>query len=94
MLNVLNLIMTKHDAGSQPITVRQYLLLLLEKLWREAEGFSSKRPFGNGDWQLCIYRIMIQHALVEGTINDYDEVEGVDGDKADAIIINAMQELK
>lgn len=45
--------MGPNDAGAQ--TVRGYLVELLATVWREEEGFSGKRPFGNSGWQheLC-----------------------------------------
>jgi len=42
------------DAGEN-LTVREYLHKLLETLWAEGEGFSSKRPFGNSGWELDLF---------------------------------------
>lgn len=51
---VLDTPMPPNDAGAST-TVRDYLVELLAGVWREGEGFSGKRPFGNSDWQheLC-----------------------------------------
>ena len=38
------------DAGDD-LTCREYLCALLRVLWREQEGFSGKRPFGNSGWE-------------------------------------------
>jgi hypothetical protein len=34
-----------------PITLRQWCREVLKELWRKEEGFSGKRPFGNGGWK-------------------------------------------
>jgi hypothetical protein len=42
------------DAGDD-ITVRDYLRILLEKVWEQQEGFSGKRPFGNSGWKYDLF---------------------------------------
>ena len=42
---VLNLPMQDNDAGAA--TIRDYLVALVREVWRERDGFSGKRPFGN-----------------------------------------------
>ena len=66
------------DAGDN-LTVRQYLCRLVEELWREEEGFSGKRPFGNSGWQPDVYGALIGGGFIDGTIEDgypekYDRV--------------------
>lgn len=45
---ILDLPMQDNDSGAS--TIRGYLKELLAELWREQEGFSGKRPFGNSGW--------------------------------------------
>ena len=58
--------MTKNDAKAK--TVREYLKMLLERLWEEGEGFSGKRPFGNSGWEYDLYA-----ALEEKGVTEQDE---------------------
>lgn len=39
-------------------TVGEYLAKLLSTLWREGEGFSGKRPFGNSSWEYEVYEAL------------------------------------
>lgn len=38
-----------------PVLLRDLLITLLHKTWTEGESFDGKRPFGNSDWQKCVY---------------------------------------
>ena len=67
---LLDMPLPQNDSGAT--TVRGYLKALLAELWREEEGFSGKRPFGNSGWQHDIYGPMAKAGLVAG-----DE-EGID----------------
>lgn len=42
------------DAGKN-LSVREYLRELLLTLWREEDGFSGKRPFGNSGWTYYLF---------------------------------------
>jgi hypothetical protein len=44
---LLDLPLPENDSGAS--TVRGYLLALLTELFREVDGFSGKRPFGNSE---------------------------------------------
>jgi len=57
------------------ITVRQYLHLLLETLWIEGEGFSSKRPFGSSGWERDLILPLVKAGFIEGKISYYDDEE-------------------
>jgi len=75
-------------------TVRDYFKTLLTDLWEQAEGFSSKRPFGNSDWQYDLYIPLIQAGYVEGKIDpDMNEDVEVDYYAADALIFEAIAAL-
>ena len=41
---------TQINGEGKRITIREYLRELLLTLWREGEGFSGKRPFGDSGW--------------------------------------------
>lgn len=57
------------DAG-EGLTVREYLFALLETLWREGEGFSGKRPFGNSCWELDLYAPLVRGGFIEGRVDE------------------------
>ena len=51
-------------------TIRDYLRMLLEALWREDDCFSGKRPFGNSGWEYDLYVPLIKAGFVEGEIDE------------------------
>jgi hypothetical protein len=88
---LLDLPLPENDSGAS--TVRGYLVALLATLWREQEGFSGKRPFGNSDWQYDIYVGMIKAGIVGGQIDEDGYVEQADVATADKLILAAIQSL-
>lgn len=74
-------------------TLGDYLKKLFKTLWREGEGFSSKRPLGNSDWQWEVYYVLVKNGLVNGTIDEYDCITDVDFEKADSIILELIDYL-
>jgi len=72
------------DNGEQ--TVPEYLKSLLVALWRDAEGFSGKRPFGNSGWQHDVYAALIKAGALPGKLDSDGYVEEVNERKADALI--------
>lgn len=56
------------DPDSGATTVGGYLMLLLEKVWAESEGFSGKRPFGNSGWQVDVYAALRKAGLIDDTM--------------------------
>jgi len=78
------------------ITIKVYLKKLLKQLWKKKESFSGKRPFGNTDWEYDLYVILIQHGIVEGTLDEdgwIEEFEKKEQNKADKIISNCIDEI-
>lgn len=65
---ILDLPMDRNDSGAN--TVRGYLIALLQALWEDGEGFSGKRPFGNGGWECDLYAPLIKAGLVRGEDED------------------------
>ena len=91
---VLDLPLPENDSGAS--TVRGYLVALLTTLWREEEGFSGKRPFGNSSWQCDIYVPMIQAGMIEGTVDEdgyLDDLPLSSERKADGLILAAINAL-
>jgi hypothetical protein len=90
-VDVLGLSMPPNDADAK--TVKDYLKALLTELWREQEGFSGKRPFGNSGWEYDMYPPLIKAGLVEGELDENGYVEDVNQAKAQKLIAEAIQRL-
>lgn len=65
---ILDLPMPDNDADAK--TVREYLIALLQQLWIQGDGFSSKRPFGNSGWEADLYVPLIRAGLIKGTLDE------------------------
>ena len=89
-MNILDLPMEENDADAE--TIRDYLKALLTTLWREEEGFSGKRPFGNSSWQWDVYRALVRGGAIKGKIEDNNLVEH-DQDAGDKLIYEAIASL-
>lgn len=81
------------------ISLRHYFYLLLFTLWKEGEGFSGKRPFGNSCWEYDIYEILVKAGAVRGEF-DYDETTGecyglasVDEQTANHLVFNLIERV-
>ena len=61
------------EAGS----LREYFKALLTTLWREDEGFSGKRPFGNSGWQTDVYAALVEMTAIKGRFYFYQDNDGV-----------------
>lgn len=88
---VLALPMRGNDIDAK--TVGDYLRALLKTLWREGEGFSGKRPFGNSGWDFAIKEALIRGGAVQGSLDDDGFVVTVDDAAVDQIIIAAIDSL-
>ena len=73
------------DAGDN-LTVRDYLCALLETLWREREGFSGKRPFGNSGWELALFAPLIVAGHIPGKVDEDGFVDDCDESAASTYI--------
>lgn len=81
-----------NDAGAP--TVREYLVALLDELWKEGEAFSGKRPFGNSGWEFEVYTALVSAGLVYGVIDDDGYLDDVDQPGADRLVRNAIDSLR
>jgi hypothetical protein len=89
---LLDLPLGENDA--EAATVKDYLKALLAELWREGEGFSGKRPFGNSGWEYELYLPMIKAGLISGKLEEGGYgVEEVDAAAAHQLIQEAIAKL-
>jgi len=91
MLNVFNLKIENSDIGET--TIGGYLIRLLADLWKEGEGFSGKRPFGNSGWEYDLYTPLIKEGLVKGRLDEDGFIEEVDRKAADLLILSLINNL-
>lgn len=88
---ILRLRMDPNDAAAA--TIREYLVKLVAQVWNEEECFSGKRPFGNSGWTADFDKTLIQHGVVEGTLDSDGYVEEIDRHEVKDIIAKTIQYL-
>lgn len=88
---ILAVPLPKNDADAA--TIHDYLVALLAVLWREEEGFSGKRPFGNSGWAYEVYAGLADAGLIEATRDEDGYLNDVDVPVADALVQRAIAAL-
>lgn len=68
------------------VSLREYMHALLATLWRENEGFSGKRPFGNSGWDHDVYKFLVKAGAVTGVIDEDGYLEDFDQKAADKLV--------
>ena len=66
-IEILDLPMEPNESGAD--SIRGYLVELVATVWREGEGFSGKRPFGDSGWQSELYKPLVTAGLVRAHPN-------------------------
>jgi hypothetical protein len=88
---VLDTRMQPNDANAT--TIQGYLVLLAAAVWRENEGFSGKRPFGNSGWDVELYRALGEAGYIQWEVDEDGEIENFDNEAADRLIESAISAL-
>lgn len=88
---VLDCPMEPNDSGAD--TIRGYLVALLATLWREEEGFSGKRPFGNSGWPWDLFVPLVKAGLLTGKLDEDGCLDDCDWRAGDEMITQAIQAL-
>lgn len=65
---ILAVPMGENDAHAT--TIGGYLCGLLLDLWREGEGFDSKRPFGNSAWEYELYVALARADVIPDALDE------------------------
>lgn len=61
---ILNIKFKSNDLD-RTLTIREFFIELLTELWEQEEGFSGKRPFGNGGWKRDVEKALIKAGVIE-----------------------------
>jgi len=80
-----------NDAGAA--TVADYLRKLLAELWKDGEGFSGKRPFGNSGWEYDLYAPLIGAGLIGGKLDEDGYVEKCDTKAGEALVLAVIERM-
>jgi len=54
----------------------------------------TKRPYGNSGWEWDLFAALVRAGKIDGTFNEYGEVENVDTNEAHALIEQAAKEIQ
>lgn len=90
-MSILDIEMQENDAGAK--TIREYLKALLTKLWKEGEGFSGKRPFGNSGWEFPLYTALVKAGEVGGSLDEDGYLYSCDYKDANKLVNATIEEL-
>lgn len=91
MTDILSLPMGENDADAE--TVGDYLVALLLSLWKQGEGFSGKRPFGNSGWEYELYYPLVKAGVIWGEINEDGDLVSYDFAGANEKIVEAIESM-
>ena len=81
----------RFDSGAgKNKSIREYLMLLLTELWRREEGFSGKRPFGNGGWKWDLYYPLVKGGFLPGAIDEDGDLQEFDQKNADRYVMELI----
>ncbi|GLY81868.1 hypothetical protein [Actinoallomurus iriomotensis] len=88
---ILDTPMGPNDAGAA--TIRDYLTRLLAELWKDGEGFSGKRPFGNSSWEGELLSALARAGHITGTLDEDGYLDDADEETGYALIAAAIRAL-
>lgn len=92
-LVALNVKINEEDSGAT--TLREYFKIMLKTIFKEGEGFSGKRPFGNSSWEHSLAIELVKSGVLDGKLLDDDdyfdaEYNSRDFDKLINLTIDAL----
>lgn len=78
------------------VSIREYFYELLATLWKEGEGFSGKRPFGNSGWDADLAFPLVQGGYLRGriTIEDgWTSLDSYDGEAHHKLVAELIKHV-
>ena len=92
-MDYLNNTLVANPHKGKPLTLKEYLKLTLLTFIEEGECFSSKRPFGDSDWDWQIYRGLIALDSCLGSLDEDHCIDTCDWKACDKIIMQCVEEI-
>jgi hypothetical protein len=89
------------DDLDRTLTVREWFMEMVKRLWIEDEGFSGKRPFGNSGWRFDPAIAMVKAGWLAGSFSVqygrdgkvHEYLEEFDDDVYDSLMDAAVASL-
>lgn len=75
------------------ITVKELLKKILLQFIKEGENFSSKRPFGDSDWDGELIILFVNNGIISGKIDKYGFIQEYDEKQFNIKLQELVQEL-
>lgn len=75
------------------ITIKDFFKELLKTLLKEKEMFSSKRPFGNSDWDSDLIVCLIKNNIIYGKLDEDGFIEDYDWKHFDFLMESLIKSL-
>ncbi len=82
------------DDLGKTLTIGEFWKELMCELNREEEGFSGKRPFGNGHWKGAAQAALIQAGFLEGSLDSDGYVDEIDDEGSYALFDAIIRSFK
>lgn len=91
--DILALPMDPKANDAEAVTVADYLVKLLHKVWEHQEGFNGKRPFGNSSWCWELALPLVEARAIPGRIDTDGYAEDVEYADLNEAITRAIDAL-
>lgn len=88
--DILDVMMETADF-SEPLTIRAYFRRMVLAIWREGEGFSGKRPFGNSGWHYDVYAALVKSGHIRGAFDEHGCLDRCDHQTGDRLVREALE---
>jgi len=88
---ILNIELVGRPCGAK--TIREAFVFIAEEVWKEGEGFSGKRALGYSGWQRYIYLSLAKAGAIEGSLDEYGDLDECDYDATDKLVSDAIMHM-
>lgn len=82
---------------NREVSIREFFHDMMQHLWSEMDGFSGKRPFGNGGWEYPVIRALVAAGAISGEViydeDGYIEDETYDYDEGHKFVVGLLSQL-
>lgn len=81
------------DTLMEEISILDYMKRLLITLFKELEGFSGKRPFGNSGWEYDIAICLIKNKVINGKLDEDGYVEDINDKQFQEVLLEIIKSI-